>query len=116
MPTWLLDYCSKVLIQSKSKIKKPKNPYISINKVKIKTAGGCTYLVNEQILWFQVSMQHIVRVTERQTSQKLVHERLQHTSDKMTLIRVTRDIHQDSTVFLLLNPTQKLQISIIINH
>ena len=34
-------------------------------------------LVDQQILWLQISMKNIMTVTELETSQKLVHERLE---------------------------------------
>ena len=33
--------------------------------------------INEQVLWLEVAMKHSVRMTEIDTSYKLVHERLQ---------------------------------------
>jgi len=36
---------------------------------------GTTYLVDEQILWLEITMQYIVAVTKCKTTQKLIHKR-----------------------------------------
>ncbi|KAH3875965.1 hypothetical protein DPMN_039244 [Dreissena polymorpha] len=40
------------------------------------------YLVDEEVLWFQVSVENVVHVTEGKSTQQLVHERLKRSENK----------------------------------
>ena len=43
-------------------------------------------LVDEQILWLEITMQNVVTVTKLKTSQQLVHERLQTDTHHMLIV------------------------------
>ena len=68
-------------------------------------ANRSNYLVNEQVLWFQVSVKDIVTVAKCKTSKQLVHESLQqkkvHTCTKRKYIHVQK--HNIILIFILVH-------------